>query len=266
MRGRVVFFCGATPPLRIHEALLNLSRTEGGIRLVTTNFDNRFTEAGGEDLKIDAAPKLPVPKRYNWSSLVRLHGRIVPGERGTNLVLTAADFGRAYLTERWAARFVTELFREFAVLFVGYSVADPVMSYLVDALAAERAKGARFANAHAFAPHDGTPGGMERSRDSWHAKNVKPILYDDREGHRLLSETLIAWARIRSDPFHARSQIALNGIGMLPAGPNDPVVERVVWALENPVASTMIRLSRMWCVRGRATERVPSVPGDRHRA
>ena len=239
LRGTVIerLSTPATGPLRIHEALLTLSRTEGGIRLVTTNFDNRFVEAGEGNLSVDAAPKLPVPKRYNWSSLVHLHGRIVPGKGGANLVLTAADFGRAYLTERWAAHFVTELFREFTVVFVGYSVADPVMSYLVDALAAERAKGARFANAFAFAPHDGTPEGEDSARDSWHAKNVKPILYDDHEGHRLLSETLVAWARIRNDPFQARSQIALNGISKLPAGPNDPVVERVVWALEDPVAA-----------------------------
>ena len=98
----------ATAPLRVHEALLTLSRTEGGTRLVTTNFDNRFVEAGEANLSVDAAPKLPVPTRYNWSSLVHLHGRIVPDEGGANLVLTAADFGRAYLTERWAARFVTE--------------------------------------------------------------------------------------------------------------------------------------------------------------
>ena len=171
---------------------------------------------------------------------MHLHGRIVPDDDGANLVLgtgTAADFGRAYLTERWAARFVTELFREFTVVFVGYSVADPVMSYLVDALAAERDMGARFANAYAFAPHDGAPEGEDKARDSWHAKNVKPILYDSRDGHRLLGETLIAWARIRSDPFQARSQIALNDIGKLPAGPSDPVVERVVWALEDPVAA-----------------------------
>ena len=74
------------------------------------------------------------------------------------------------------------------------------MGYLVDALAAERDKGARFANAFAFAPHDGTLAGHDKARDSWLAKNVKPILYDSREGHRLLGDTLIEWARIRSDP------------------------------------------------------------------
>ena len=123
------------------------------------------------------------------------------------------------------------------MVFVGYSVADPVMSYLVDALAAERDKGARFANAFAFAPHDGTPEGEDRARDSWHAKNVKPILYDDREGHRLLSETLIAWARIRSDPFQGAFTDCAQRDRQTPAGPNDPVVERVVWALEDPVAA-----------------------------
>ena len=226
-----------TTPLRVHEALIALSRTEQGVRLVTTNFDNRFVEAGLGERDVDSAPMLPVPKRHSWSSLVHLHGRIVPGDDGSNLVLTAADFGRAYLTERWAARFVTELFREFTVIFVGYGVADPVMGYLVDALAAERDKGARFANAFAFAPHDGMPVGQDKARDSWLAKNVKPILYDSRDGHRLLNETLIEWARIRRDYFQARSRIALNEIRKLPAGPDDPAVERVVWALDDPEAS-----------------------------
>ena len=40
------------------------------------------------------------------------------------MVLTDADFGRAYLTEGWARRFLVELFRSFTVLFVGYSHND----------------------------------------------------------------------------------------------------------------------------------------------
>ena len=149
-----------TGPLIVHEALIALSRRERGVRLITTNFDNRFVQAGLEEEFIDAAPKLPVPKPHNWSSLVHLHGRIVANDDGSGLVLTAADFGRAYLTERWAARFVSELFREFTVVFVGYSVGDPVMSYMVDTLAAERAKGARFASrnaSHVFARDPSTP-------------------------------------------------------------------------------------------------------------
>ena len=224
-------------PLSIHEALIALSRCERGVRLITTNFDNRFVQAGLEEECIDAAPKLPVPKPHNWYSLVHLHGRIVSNDDGSNLVLTAADFGRAYLTEQWAARFVTELFREFTVVFVGYSVNDPVMSYMVDALAAERAKGARFATAYAFAAHDGTSAGKKKARDGWLAKNVEPILYGGREDHRLLGDTLIEWARIRKEPFQARSQIAINEITKMPSGPDDPVVERVAWALQDPSAT-----------------------------
>ena len=230
----------SVPPngeLSLHKALIDLSRNERGVRLITTNFDNRFVEAGLEEELVDAAPKLPVPKPHNWSSLVHLHGRIVPNQDGSNLVLTSADFGRAYLTERWAARFITELFREFTVVFVGYSVGDPVMGYMVDALAAERTMGARFSAAYAFADEDGTVAGRSKAQDGWRAKNVEPILYDKRDDHHLLADTLVEWARVRKDRLHARSRIAVNEIAMMPAGPDDPVVERVVWALQDPVAA-----------------------------
>ena len=50
------------------------------------------------------------------------------------MVLTDADFGRAYLTEGWARRFLVDLFRSFTVLFVGYGHNDTVMNYLARAL------------------------------------------------------------------------------------------------------------------------------------
>ena len=101
----------------------------------------------------------------------------------------------------------------------------------------ERAKGARVENAYAFAHHDGTDAGLIGARNSWLAKNINPILYSKEDDHRHLAEALIEWARISNDPFEARSQIALSGINKLPVEPNDPVVERVVWALEDPVAA-----------------------------
>ena len=239
LRDTIVERLSAPPSgeLNIHKALIELGRTDRGVRLITTNFDKRFVEAAPDIPVVDAAPKLPLPRRHSWSSLVHLHGRIVEGEDGSNLVLTAADFGRAYLTERWAARFVSELFREFTVVFVGYSVSDPVMGYLVDALAAERDMGARITKAYAFAHYDGSPAEAKRARSEWKAKNVEPILYDRRDDHHLLAETLIEWARVRSDPFEARAQIALKSISKMPAGPDDPVVERMLWALEDPVAA-----------------------------
>ena len=240
VRGTVIDLLStkATPPLEAHQALIELSRTGRGLRLVTTNFDRRFVEAGLNEELVDTAPKLPVPKRHDWASLVHLHGRILPDDDGLKLVLTGADFGRAYLTERWAARFVTELFREFTVVFVGYSVSDPVMGYIVDALAAERELGASFTKAFAFADFDGrVADSRARARDAWLAKNIEPILYDKEDGHRLLTETLTEWARIRTDPLHARTRIALNGMKQLPAGRDDPLVERVAWALQDRAAA-----------------------------
>ena len=226
-----------TGPLIIHNALITLSQVEQGVRLITTNFDNRFVEAGLKESMVDASPKLPVPKPHSWSSLVHLHGRIENLKDGSNLVITAADFGRAYLTEAWASRFITELFRDFTVVFVGYSVSDPVMAYMVDALAVERDKGTQFTTAYTFAAYDGTNSNIQKVRDGWLAKNIEPILYDKRDDHKLFGETLIEWARIRNDPYQTRSQIALNEMFKLPSGPDDPVVERVAWALQDPVAA-----------------------------
>ena len=224
-----------TGQLVTHRALITLSRVATGIRLVTTNFDNRFGEAGLHENDVDVAPRLPLPKPHNWSSLVHLHGRIPQDEsRDTSsIVLTAADFGRSYLTERWASRFVTDLFREFTVVFVGYSLGDRVMSYLIDALSAERAMGARFATAYAFASYC-HPCSRADAEVEWRAKNVEPILYDARDNHKLLTETLVAWAQIKADPFRTRRQIVLEEITKLPDGPG---LERITWALQDPTAA-----------------------------
>ena len=234
--------------LDVHRALIQLSKTSKGIRLVTTNFDDRFKSAGLPERQIDVCPKLPVPKAEEWHSLVHLHGRILKkDDDGQNFVLTSADFGRAYLTERWAARFVTELFREFTVVFVGYSLEDPVMTYMVDALSADSAKLdrlGRFRKAYAFAPYNGGPSDRRRTENSWRAvKNVEPILYDDQDNHKQLNDTLIVWAKLRRDPLNARKEIAVSEVSKMPNGRNDPVAERVVWALQDVGAAEALARS-----------------------
>ena len=54
----------SAPPrgeLYLHKALIDLSLNEQGLRLITTNFDDRFVEADLDE-EVDASPKLPVPK------------------------------------------------------------------------------------------------------------------------------------------------------------------------------------------------------------
>lgn len=164
-----------------HEALLTLSRNGSGqLRLITTNFDRVFEEAKSR-LRLlfphFQAPLLPVPKK-RWDGLVYLHGLLpqTPTQADLDrLVVSSGDFGLAYLTERWAARFVTELFRSYTVCFVGYSINDPVLRYMMDALAADRLLGEAPREVFAFGNY--ARGSEDHASNEWRAKNVTPILY-----------------------------------------------------------------------------------------
>lgn len=244
LRREAISILTVQPPensLVAHKALIDLSRHSGSsIRLVTTNFDDRF-ELADPDILFDAAPKLPLPKPHGWGSVVYLHGRITDTDpNGQSLVLTAADFGRAYLTERWASRFITELFREFTIVFVGYSLNDPVMSYMVDALAAERQRGARFQKAYAFADFKDGEEGRRRADLAWQGKNVMPILFDAHDGFAKLTDTLVRWADISRDPINLRRKIVFDELRKLPSNAQDPVAQRVTWALsDKPTAKAL---------------------------
>ena len=146
-------------------ALLRLARCrEGALRLVTTNFDRIFHVAAkctGQTFQVYAAPMLPIPKNSRWDGLVYLHGLLPEKTDDTalnRLVVTSGDFGLAYLTERWAARFVSELFRNYVVYFVGYSINDPVLRYMMDALAVDRMLGEITLQAWADTYRDGVQG------------------------------------------------------------------------------------------------------------
>lgn len=185
-----------------HKAILELAKTkDGGVRLVTTNFDKGFLLANAElNKSLDSAPKLPVPKPHKWNSLVHIHG-IIDEEidpNGKNLVITSGDFGAAYLTERWASRFVSEIFRHFTVIFVGYGIEDPVIRYITDAIAADQRSGYEQANlSYVLAGADDSA--SQSTRAAWEAKGVIPILYQSENHHEYLHDTLIKWAEHRRD-------------------------------------------------------------------
>ena len=123
-------------PTDLHRDLAGLFSSESTIRIVTTNFDLLFEQASekrvaGSKPDVFRAPALPLGTAFN--GIVHVHGAL---DRPMDMVLTDADFGRAYLTEGWARRFLVGLFQSFTVLFVGYSHSDIVMTYLARALAA----------------------------------------------------------------------------------------------------------------------------------
>jgi hypothetical protein len=194
-----------------HEALLTLARNrDTRYRLITTNFDRIFEQIVSRS---DHAPKrffaplLPVPKN-RWDGLVYLHGLLrdpLTDDGLDNLVVSSGDFGLAYLTERWASRFVSELFRTYTVCFVGYSINDPVLRYMMDALAADRLLGESPPEAFAFGSY--SKGREAESLNEWKAKNVTPILYQQRHRHRYLHLTLRKWAEIYRDGVLGKERI-----------------------------------------------------------
>ncbi|WP_447507700.1 anti-phage defense-associated sirtuin Dsr1 [Acinetobacter lactucae] len=229
--------------LDTHIALLQLAQcNDGSVRLVTTNFDRLFENAArklGQPVNYYSAPMLPIPKKSRWNGLVYLHGRL-PQKTGENelnrLVVTSGDFGLAYLTERWAARFVSELFRNHIVCFIGYSINDPVMRYMMDALAADRMLGESILPAYAFGDYGD---GEEKVKEiEWKAKGVIPILYHVPTGsydHSLLHQTLQAWMATYRDGILGKEHIVVNYALTRPSTSTkqDDFVGRMLWAISD---------------------------------
>ena len=169
-------------PNSLHRELLGLFTAPERVRLVTTNFDRHFATAAAERFGLGAvdiyvAPALPLGR--NAAGIVHVHGAL--DARRHPLVLTDADFGRAYLTEGWATRFLLELFLHNTVCFVGYSHGDPTMRYLARSLVPGTA---RFAV---------TPRGHEIA---WTELDITPVLYplrEDPDPHGALAEAIQAW-------------------------------------------------------------------------
>lgn len=222
-----------------HEALITLSKTlKGQFRLITTNFDRLFIEARGR-LKTEfdefSAPLLPVPKK-KWDGLVYLHGLLPEHPKSAELdrlVVSSGDFGLAYLTERWAARFVSELFRNYTICFVGYSLNDPVLRYMMDALAADRLLGEVPLEVFAFG--NCARGQEDRVTNEWRAKNVTPILYHNYKTHAYLHGTLRAWAETYRDGTRGKEAIIARHANARPIGSTrqDDFVGRVLWAISD---------------------------------
>ncbi|HGP0654933.1 TPA: anti-phage defense-associated sirtuin Dsr1 [Stenotrophomonas maltophilia] len=223
-----------------HEALLTLGKCRNGhTRLITTNFDRLFEEviaAKSLPVELFQAPLLPVPKN-RWDGLVYLHGLLSATPTASELdrlVVSSGDFGLAYLTERWAARFVSELFRNYTVCFVGYSINDPVLRYMMDALAADRLLGESPPEMFAFGSF--SKGKEEERANEWRAKNVTPILYREHNRHAYLHKTLRAWAETYRDGVRGKERIVVECAMARPLASTrqDDFVGRLLWALSDP--------------------------------
>lgn len=236
--------------LSTHTALINLSQFKKQkntyFRLVTTNFDRLFEKAinlSEFKVKTHQPPYLPIPN-IHWDGLVYLHGLLPENRDNTNefqqLVLTSSDFGRAYLLEGWARRFLLELFRNYTICFVGYSLNDTVVRYLSDAMAADRGQGQQnFKTPYAFTP--------ESEVKQWEIKGVIPISYDKKNSHEALHKTLVAWSKAYQSGITAKERVISNYAGSEPPlnAENSGYVKKLIWALSDPSGKTAELFSKL---------------------
>lgn len=167
-------------PNRLHEALTDLAVASPPVRIVTTNYDLHLsTVLSGRGIQFEeyVGPALPMGNAF--TGVVYLHGNLRQDPQ--RLVVTDADFGRAYLRDAWAARFLERMFAIYTVVFVGYSYDDVVMRYLA------RALGSDAPYRYALTPTPDAP--------DWRALGIHAVGYRViNESHAELVDAVAGWA------------------------------------------------------------------------
>jgi hypothetical protein len=168
-------------PNPLHSAIVKLAAAYPMPRIVTTNYDRHLTSAAADlsiDLQVYEAPALPVGD--DFEGIVHLHGSLNQPSR--RLVVTDSDFGRAYLREAWAARFLERLFTTLTVVFIGYSHGDVVMQYLARSLGSDHTR---------YVLTDDAQNG------EWRRLGLKTISYlNDSGDHSALPAALERWSEL----------------------------------------------------------------------
>lgn len=182
-----------------HLALIQLSRdSDGRAKLLTTNFDTLFERAaangGFVGVQSHAGKSIPRPGTENDHGILHLHGTIADSSlnlSASDLVLTSADFGDAYLRDGWASQYIEDRMRLNTLVLVGYAAEDAAMRLLLETLDADRS---RFQDLRKiYAIEKGTPD----SASLWMAKGITPIEFP---GYDEIYATLSEWAQYAMDP------------------------------------------------------------------
>jgi hypothetical protein len=166
----------AAPDLGRHVSLLTLSRDRiARPRLLTTNFDTLFERAArqeGLQCASHAAKSLPRPGTPGDHGILHLHGRLEDAtlalER-SDLILTSADFGDAYLRDGWASQYIEDRMRVNTLVLVGYQAEDSALRLLLETLDADRERFRDLKKIYAIEKQ------AEGSASLWKAKGILPI-------------------------------------------------------------------------------------------
>lgn len=167
-------------PNALHSAIAALAAAGPPIRIVTTNYDLHIsTVLADHGLSVTdyIGPALPVGD--DFAGLAYLHGNLSQDPR--TLIVTDVDFGRAYLRDAWAARFLERMFARYTVLFIGYSHTDVVMSYLARGLGSSALR-------YVLTP--------DPESSHWKRLWINPVGYPNTDGtHDALVDALEGWSQ-----------------------------------------------------------------------
>ena len=170
----------STEPNGTHKAVAALAVAGQVIRIVTTNYDRHLSACLPEKTPIYDAPNLP--SEVDFAGVAHLHGSV--GQTADRLVITTTDFARSYIKQpSRTLAFLQQLFASQAVLFVGYSIRDTLMQYVLRA----RNPGAELYTL------------TDKPEDSlWETLGVTAVGYTSREH---LPAVLTDWAQLAGASF-----------------------------------------------------------------
>jgi hypothetical protein len=124
--------------------------------------------------------------------VLHIHGALDRDpKRTTDLVVTDQDFGEFYMRRRTVPDFIYDAARLFHLVLVGYSVDDPPMRYLLNAIAAD---GTRFDDLKERFAFIGSEMPDPIVVEDWKGRGITPVAYASTENHQALLALLERWA------------------------------------------------------------------------
>jgi hypothetical protein len=184
-------------PAPIHSALMRLADRGGAITIVTTNFEHLLEDAATAKSGVQtyALGGIPRPGRSaDFAGVLHIHGALDRNPaRTADLIVSDQDFGEFYLRRRVVSDFIYDAARLFNLVLVGYSVNDPPMRYLLNAVAAD---GTRFDDLKERFTFVGSGAVDHVALEDWKGRGITPIHYDSVNNHSTLLQALQRWAEL----------------------------------------------------------------------
>jgi SIR2-like domain len=170
---------------------------------VTTNFDTLFERAAVfgmlDNVRTYSGKSIPRAGAAKDAGIFHLHGCIGdsdPKVEASDLILTSADFGDAYLRDGWASQYIEDRMRVGILVLVGYQAEDAAMRLLLETLDADRQRFRDLKPIYAIERQTAD------SASIWKSKGITPIEFSTFAG---IYETLREWAEYAADAKNYRT-------------------------------------------------------------